>query len=82
MKLLLFGNPTCAPCFKAKTVLTSENIPFTYVDTFEEPELSGQHMVMSTPTVLLLDENGVAEDRVSGGDAVIEFARKYQKELI
>ena len=56
-QLLVFTNPTCAPCKKLKEDLKKENIPYTEVDTSknENSSLAAKFSVRHNPTLVGID---------------------------
>lgn len=78
-KLVLFGSPTCAPCFALKGKLDSEGIKYEYVDATANPELASEHLIMSTPTALFV--NGEDIVKVIGKGNIEEKLEDYREEL-
>lgn len=76
--ILLFGSPTCQPCKMVKEQLDKEGIAYEYVDvaTDEGRDKAIEHQTMSTPTLIVLDENSAQVERTYGM-ASIEVARKH-----
>lgn len=74
-KNLLFGSPTCQPCMALKGMLGNLGYEFEYVDCAEQPEMAGKYMVMSTPTLIKVDENGETINRATGQGAAFAMAQ-------
>ena len=69
-KLLYFSAAWCGPC---KTMvgpvmdeLTTEGYPIQKIDVDSNPDLSAQYAIRSIPTMVVLDENGIEINKVSG----------------
>ncbi|MFQ3843363.1 thioredoxin family protein [Staphylococcus pseudoxylosus] len=75
---LLFGSPTCMPCKTIKGILPSLGFKFDYVDVFENPELAGEHMIMSTPTMIKFEDNVKVATVIGQGD-IMGFVSKEQE---
>ncbi|WP_323709498.1 thioredoxin family protein [Mammaliicoccus sciuri] len=75
-KNLLFGSPTCQPCKALKGMLGNLGYEFEYVDCDETPEMAAKYGVMSTPTLIKVDENGETIKRVSGQGAAFAMAQE------
>ncbi|MEJ7218391.1 thioredoxin family protein [Staphylococcus gallinarum] len=65
---LLFGSPTCMPCKTIKGILPSLEFEFEYVDVFEHPELAGEHLIMSTPTMIKFEDDVKVATAIGQGD--------------
>lgn len=74
-KLLLFGQPTCMPCKAVKGTLPTMGLEFDYIDVTEEPEMAAKYMVMSTPTMVKIENEEVLDVAV-GQAKVMELAGK------
>ncbi|WP_239705087.1 thioredoxin family protein [Mammaliicoccus sp. E-M24] len=75
-KNLLFGSPTCQPCKALKGMLGNLGYEFEYVDCAETPEMAAKYGVMSTPTLIKVDENGETIKRVTGQGAAFAMAQE------
>ncbi|WP_204256663.1 thioredoxin family protein [Mammaliicoccus sciuri] len=75
-KNLLFGSPTCQPCKALKGMLGNLGYKFEYVDCAETPDIAAKYMVMSTPTLIKVDENGEAIKRAVGQGAAFAMAQE------
>lgn len=56
--IMLFTQPTCAPCRAVKAALAAEDI--LEIDVWKHPLLATYHRVTTTPTVLVVDCNTAA----------------------
>ena len=59
--LVYFSFPGCSVCVALrpkieKLVESFENVEFLYVNTHETPEVSGQYLVFTVPTVILFSQ--------------------------
>lgn len=75
-KNLLFGSPTCQPCKALKGMLGNLGYEFEYVDCSETPDLAAKYMVMSTPTLIKVDEKGEAIKRAVGQGSAFAMAQE------
>lgn len=61
MKILYFKNDKCSVCGavhpKVKNIAENYSLEFEVIDVLENPEIAGQHLVLTVPTVLIIDEN-------------------------
>ena len=67
-KLVLFTSPNCPPCKVLKDYLNT-NFPELVYDSVspqDDFELAMNYQVRSTPTLLLLDKDGIEQQRLSG----------------
>ena len=76
MKLYLFSTPSCKPCANLKSYLDSNNVNYEVKDVMQDLELSMQFKIRSTPTLVLLNENG---DKISSS---VGFSTPEHKENI
>jgi|TARA_B100001094_G_scaffold254634_1_gene253421 thioredoxin 1 len=68
-KILYFSAAWCGPCKQlAPTInnLVAEGFPITKIDVDSNPDLSAQYSIRSIPTMVVLDENGIEINKVSG----------------
>lgn len=79
-KLLLFGSPTCAPCFALKNKLDHEGINYEYINVYDNPELASMHDVWSTPTAIFTEED--SKEKVSGKANIEEVLEHYKERLV
>lgn len=75
-KNLLFGSPTCQPCKDLKRKLEEQDYKFEYVDCSETPDIAAKYMVMSTPTLIKVNEKGEAIKRATGQGAAFAMAQE------
>lgn len=81
MNILLLTQNGCGPCDLVKNYLNGKNVDHVVVNVSEKPEAVGQYEIMSTPVVILRDDNDNEISRVSGLrfddlDAIIGQLRK------
>ena len=76
-KYVLFGSPTCMPCKTIKGILPTLGFEFDYDDVFEQPELAGEHMIMSTPTMIKFEEDEKVATVIGQGD-IMAFVSSEQ----
>jgi thiol-disulfide isomerase/thioredoxin len=59
--LLYFTTPECAVCHamkpKIENLLSNFSSPLVYIDAFRFPDLVGQYLVFSSPTLLILEHD-------------------------
>lgn len=75
-KNLLFGSPTCQPCKALKGMFEANKFEHEYVDCMEQPDLAAKYMVMSTPTLIKVDENSEEIKRATGQGAAFAMAQE------
>lgn len=66
MKLIKFYKDGCAPCQSLSTYLESNNIQYTDINAFKNPQDAIKYQVMSLPTLILVDEEGNEVQRSTG----------------
>ncbi|MDT0160466.1 glutaredoxin family protein [Bacillus sp. AG4(2022)] len=66
MKLIKFEKTDCPPCIAVSNFLDDQGVDYERVNTEENPERAIQHMVMSTPVILLVDDNEDVVERSRG----------------
>ena len=64
-QVIYFGAEWCGPCKSIKPQLQAANLPIRYVDVDKSPQMAGDYLVRSIPTVVLV-ENGEVSKRVVG----------------
>jgi len=74
--LAYFSYPTCSVCKvlrpKIETLAAGyDDVGFEYIDTYQHPEVAGQHTVFSVPTLLVFVE-GRESKRLSRNFSVDE----------
>ncbi|SHE78688.1 Thioredoxin [Marinitoga hydrogenitolerans DSM 16785] len=61
MKAYYFANKTCRTCKglwpKVEKLMKENKIELEYIDVEEKPEISGQMLVFSVPTLVFIDED-------------------------
>ncbi|SHH59198.1 thioredoxin family protein [Thermosipho atlanticus] len=71
MKIYYFKNDNCSVCAAVlpKVMKLSEDydIDFEIIDVLENPEFAGQHLVLTVPTVLIMEN----------GQELARFARNF-----
>jgi len=62
VKILYFKNNTCKVCEamqpRVGEIAARYEVPFQVVNVDEEPEMAGQFLVFSVPTVVIVDTEG------------------------
>lgn len=66
MNILLLTQNGCGPCDLVKNYLHVKNVDHFVVNVSENPEAVGQYEIMSTPVVILRDDNDNEISRVNG----------------
>jgi thioredoxin-like negative regulator of GroEL len=64
-QVIYFGAEWCGPCKSIKPQLIAANLPIRYVDVDKSPQMAGDYLVKSIPTVVLI-VNGEVSKRVIG----------------
>ena len=64
-QVIYFGAEWCGPCKSIKPQLIAANLPIRYVDVDKSPQMAGDYLVKSIPTVVLV-LNGEVTKRVIG----------------
>jgi thioredoxin-like negative regulator of GroEL len=64
-QVIYFGAEWCGPCKSIKPQLIAANLPIRYVDVDKSPQMAGDYLVKSIPTVVLV-LNGEVAKRVIG----------------
>jgi thioredoxin 1 len=64
-QVIYFGAEWCGPCKSIKPQLQAANLPIRYIDVDKSPQMAGDYLVRSIPTVVLV-ENGEVSKRVVG----------------
>ena len=64
-QVIYFGAEWCGPCKSIKPQLLAANLPIRYVDVDQSPQMAGDYLVRSIPTVVLV-LNGEVAKRVVG----------------
>ena len=64
-QVIYFGADWCGPCKSIKPQLIAANLPIRYVDVDKSPQMAGDYLVKSIPTVVLV-LNGEVAKRVIG----------------
>ncbi|MBO8161861.1 MAG: thioredoxin family protein [Thermosipho sp. (in: Bacteria)] len=71
MKLYYFKNDKCSVCIaalpKVMKIAEEYGLEFEVVDVVENPEFAGQHLVLTVPTVLIMEN----------GHELVRFARNF-----
>ncbi|MBO8138874.1 MAG: thioredoxin family protein [Thermosipho sp. (in: Bacteria)] len=77
MKILYFKNDKCSVCGavypKVKNIAEKYSLEFEVIDVLEKPEIAGQHLVLTVPTVLIIDENNQELARFSRNFSISEI---------
>ena len=62
MKILYFKNNTCKVCEamepRVKEIAETFNVSFQVINTEENPEVAGQFLIFSVPSVVIVDQDG------------------------
>ncbi|ABR31489.1 glutaredoxin [Thermosipho melanesiensis] len=84
MKILYFKNDKCSVCEamlpKIKKVADDYNIDFEVIDVIKNPEIAGQNLVLTVPTVLFVD-NGTELTRFARNFSVSEIVSFIERYL-
>lgn len=80
LTVLQFSSEFCAPCRRARAVLTDlirggASVRHVEVDVAQAPELVTQYEVNRTPTIVVLDADNVVHHRVVGELRPTDFER-------
>ncbi|GHV83716.1 hypothetical protein AGMMS50212_10560 [Spirochaetia bacterium] len=80
-RVLLFVRPACPNCPGAKTAAGNLGIPVDTVnaDTEEGLAEAARHNVMSTPTAILISNDGHEIDRARDSSSIARFSRFMQE---
>lgn len=66
MKLKVFTQENCAPCRKLKPKIKELDVETEFIDIEESLGKARDNRVASTPTTLIIDENGEEKQRILG----------------
>jgi thioredoxin 1 len=66
MKLLKLYQPNCRPCVFVENFLQDRGVEYQSINVQEEPEAAVEFGIMSTPVVVLCDDEGKEVKRSSG----------------
>ncbi|UXF01335.1 glutaredoxin [Fervidobacterium riparium] len=62
MRALYFKNDKCGVCVaflpKMERIAQDYNLPLEVIDVIQNPDVAGQNMVFTVPTILFQDEEG------------------------
>ena len=64
-QIIYFGAEWCGPCKAIKPRLQESNLPIRYVDVDQSPQMAGDYLVRTIPTVVLV-ELGQVTKRIIG----------------
>lgn len=64
-QIIYFGAEWCGPCKAIKPRLQEANLPIRYVDVDQSPQMAGDYLVRTIPTVVLV-ELGQVTKRIIG----------------
>ena len=64
-QIIYFGAEWCGPCKAIKPRLQELNLPIRYVDVDQSPQMAGDYLVRTIPTVVLV-ELGQVTKRIIG----------------
>lgn len=78
MRLIKFEQPNCGACRYLEQFLNAKGVKTDTIDVSAKPDVIEKYGIMSTPTLILLDDNGKEVDRVAGFNpsAVEELLQK------
>jgi len=80
MKILKFYSDTCMPCKNMQNFLDSEGISTTGVNIATDLDLVEKYGVMNVPTLILVDDDGIEQDRLVGFNSlIVGKVRVWQK---
>ena len=74
-QVIYFGAEWCGPCRSIKPRLQEANLPIRYVDVDQSPQMAGDYLVKSIPTVVLV-LNGEVAKRVVGTAITPDIVRE------
>lgn len=75
--ILKFEKPGCAPCKVVSELLDKHQIKYDTVNLVHQPEMFKEYNVMSTPTILVLNDKNEIISKIIG---VVEHAIENLKE--
>lgn len=80
-KLILFTSPNCPPCKVLKEYLSTNfsTLEYDNVSPMEDLELAMNYSVRSTPTLLLVDQDGIETSRLVGFSKAEQQIEKLSK---
>lgn len=85
MKILYFKNDKCSVCGavhpKVKRITEEYEIGFEVIDVVENPEIAGQFLVLTVPTVLILDDNEQELARFARNFSISDITRFIDRYL-
>ena len=60
-QVIYFGAEWCGPCKSIKPQLQAANLPIRYVDVDQSPQMAGDYLVRTIPTVVLVLDGKVSK---------------------
>ena len=80
MQVLKFQAPWCQPCklLDAQLNRLFPLLEVTKVDTDEERQLAVQYCIRSIPTLIILDENGKEQKRLTGSVTDVKLKEFFE----
>jgi thioredoxin-like negative regulator of GroEL len=85
MKILYFKNDRCSVCGavhpKVKNIAEKYSLEFEVIDVLENPEIAGQHIILTVPTVLIIDENNQELARFARNFSISEITSFIERYL-
>lgn len=79
-RLLKLYQPSCRPCQMVSQFLESHNVEHEAINVLENPDVAVKYGIMSTPVIILLDNEGNEIQRSIGfkPDEIKEMISKLQ----
>ncbi|ODN30626.1 thiol reductase thioredoxin [Fervidobacterium thailandense] len=85
MRILYFKNDSCGVCKaflpKIQRISNDYGLEVEIVDIVEKPELAGQNMVFTVPTILIMDQTGSEIKRFARNFSELEI-REFIERLL
>ncbi|WP_372590607.1 thioredoxin family protein [Fervidobacterium pennivorans subsp. carthaginiensis] len=83
IRALYFKNDKCGVCVaflpKMKRIVEDYNLDLEVVDVIEKPEIAGQNMVFTVPTIIFVDNEGNELKRFARNFSEFEIREYIQR---